>query len=174
MRKIVFCLFWLATGCNNSSADKKTDKENSKADTSQISSKLLDSTIEKDNNDSLNNVLYECKNDTLLQILAVKYITKKLIVFELTTTNKVKNETSTLTGSAKKGKSNQDPEMDEDSEGNAYPVTEYHYTKNECSLSIRIARDTKDRARVLEYGCNKLHEINTPFASVGVLKKGQD
>lgn len=174
MHKTVFWLLLITTGCNNTSTDKKINEKNSKTDTMQTySTSLADIAIERDKLDTIQSALYTFKNDTLSQTLEVKYISKKEIGFKLITVNKAKNKTSTLIGAAAKGKSNQDSEMDEDDEGNAYTVTEYHYTKNDCSLSIRIDIDTKNRAKIIEYRCNNLHDIYSPFTSVGVLKKLQ-
>ena len=124
------------------------------------------------NDENTLSTLFEYKNDTILQRLVVKYLSKTEIKFDLTSFNKIKNKTSTLSGTAS-GKLNQDPEMDEDDQGNAYAVEEYQFTKNDCSLSIRIDRNSKNRAKVFDYNCVQLHDNNCPFQSIGILLKVQ-
>ncbi|MDB5199275.1 MAG: hypothetical protein JWO92_1238 [Chitinophagaceae bacterium] len=170
MNKIISSLLLLTVGCNNN-AEKNMEQKNNLQDTTQTVSKpLMDTVITKGK--EIANILYEYKNDTLLQTLTIKYLSKQDISFELASVNKVKNKTSTLTGIAK-GKPNRDPEMDEDEEGNAYAATEYHYNKEGCSLSIRIAMGTKDKAQIMEYNCGKLHDSNCPFEFVGLLRKAR-
>lgn len=173
MRKIVFGLFLIVIGCNNNDAEKNSGQKSNLQDSLPVVSKSsLPDTVTAKKKENASSTLYEYKNDTLLQTLAINYISKQEINFELITVNKIKNKTSTLTGTAE-GKLNQDPEMDEDDEGNSYAATEYHYTKDGCSLSIRIDMDTKNKAKVFEYTCDKLHDSSCPFASVGLLKRVQ-
>jgi hypothetical protein len=168
MCKIIFVLFLIVIGCKNNNAQGNIKQKNNKQDTMQV---LLKSSIYVTSKSKgyVPSHLYEFKNDTLLQTLLVEYTTKQEIIFEITSVNMVKNKTSTLTGLAK-GKLSQDPETDEDGEGNAYTAIEYHYNKNGCSLSIRIAMDAGNKARIFEYNCNKFHDSNCPFESVGVLR----
>lgn len=172
MRKIIFGILLITASCTNASIDRKIGKGNT--DTTLISVSLKSDTtiIKTKDKENVSAVFYEYKNDTLLQSLVIKHISPKEISFELTSFNKAKNKTSTLTGTAKE-KLNQDLEMDEDDEGNAYATTEYHYTKGECSLSIRIDMDNKNRAKMLEYNCDKFHENGCPFESMRVLKRVQ-
>ncbi len=170
MRKIFFGMFLTIIGCSNAGTDKKTESRNTSEDTMKNVSESLLNAVTQDKKDTAKSIMYEYKNDTLLQTLRIKYNSTQEIQFELTSLNRIKNQTSTLTGTAK-SKLNQDPETDEDDEGNAYAAIEYHYTKDGCSLSVRIDMDTKDKAKVFEYNCDKLHKSNCPFASIGVLKK---
>jgi hypothetical protein len=118
-------------------------------------------------------ILYEYKSDTLIQKLSVGYLSNKEIRFQLTSVNIIRHSTSTLAGTAL-AKLNQDPELDEDDAGNSYPSTEYHYSNGNCLMGIRIAMNTKDKAKIFEYNCESLHKKDCPFASFGVLKKVSD
>ncbi len=149
MRKIVFGMLLITIGCSNANTEKKTEQKNIQEDTMQTASKpLADTVTVKGKRDTVKSILYEYKNDTLLQTLRIKYNSKQEIGFELTTLNKIKNKTSTLTGTAK-SKLNQDSEMDEDDEGNAYAATEYHYTKDGCSLSVELIWTQKTKRKFL-------------------------
>lgn len=174
MRKIVFGLFLIMAGCNSASTENNMKQKNDDRDTVNIISQQPVDTLKMQDNRDDTTVNYEYTNDTLSQSLALNYTSKHEISFKITSVNKTKNKTSTLTGAGRAHvKLNQDPEMDEDDEGNAYTTIEYHYVEGDCSLSIRIAMDTKDKAKIFEYNCDKFHDNDCPFASIGVLKKVQ-
>ena len=167
MRKILFGTIMIALSCN----EINTDKKDLQKDTIQIATDKQPDTINELNKTSAANaVTYKYQNDKIVQTLKLISRTSREINFELISFNKEKTKASTLIGIAK-SKPTQDSEMDEDDEGNAYRVIEYHYVKEGCSLSIRIDLKTKDKANVLEYNCDKTHERDCPFASQGVLKK---
>lgn len=173
MRKIVLGILVASIGCT-STTDKTAEQASTKSDTitsQQTSSDLsTDTMVTPEEEKVVDRVLYEYRNDTIVQSLTVKDVSKGQISFTLTSFNRARNETSTLTGTAT-GKLDQDPETDTDEEGTAYAAIGYHFTKNDCSLSIRIALDNKDKARIKEYNCSKLHGSSCPFESVGLLKK---
>lgn len=46
-----------------------------------------------------------------------------------------------------------DPEIDEDEHGDAYASEEFIYEKEGCMISIRIAKDSRDKAVIFSNGC---------------------
>lgn len=149
--KFILCLF-ICVSCTS---------QTSQNDTSSIKEEKTN--IEKD----LISTLYVFENDTIKQTVELSLCNEKEIVFKLISQNKQRKQVSKIEGIAKnKGG---DIELDEDAEGNAYPVNEYIYEK-ECWLAFRIDRDTKTKMRINEADCN-LHNLYCPFASVDLLVK---
>lgn len=172
MNKVIFGILLITVGCNNVNTDKQEEKKNIEIDKLQpISQSPTEEIIASEKKGVEKDILYEYNDDTLSQTLKIKYISKEEIDFEIASINKIKNKKSILTGIAK-GSLNQDPEMDEDDQGNGYAAREYRYSKEACSIGIRIAIDeAKNKAKVTEYNCYNLRDSNCPFESVGVLKK---
>jgi hypothetical protein len=113
------------------------------------------------------NTVYVFENDTLKQIIELSLYNEKEIAFKLISQNKQRKQEAKIEGVAKiKGG---DVEIDEDAEGNAYPVNEYIYEKD-CWLAFRIDKDTKTKMRINESDCN-LHNQYCPFSSVDLLIK---
>jgi len=111
------------------------------------------------------NTIYVFENDSIKQTIELSLCNEKEIVFKLISQNKYRNQESKIEGIAKiKGG---DIELDEDSEGNAYPVYEYIYEKD-CWLAFRIDKETKTKIRINEANCI-LHNLYCPFASVDLL-----
>ncbi len=157
-------MFVLLVSCSN---NRNSDEKAQSRDTTQSFSGYYLDSVKKKKPGKPN--LYVFKNDSLTQMLKVWYRSDQEISFELSSNNRVNGTTATISGTAK-GNTNQDPEMDEDDDGNSYASTDYYYKKDSCSISIRIALKTLDKANVLEYNCSKLHEPGCPLESVGVLR----
>jgi|WetSurSiteA1Bulk_404760.scaffolds.fasta_scaffold21758_2 hypothetical protein len=149
--KLTFCLF-IFVSCTSQTSQNNTS-----------SIKEEETNIEKN---SINTV-YIFENDTIRQTVELSLCNEKEIAFKLISQNKQRKQESKIEGIAKnKGG---DIELDEDAEGNAYPVNEYIYEK-ECWLAFRIDRDTKTKMRINEADCD-LHNLYCPFASVDFLVK---
>jgi hypothetical protein len=82
----------------------------------------------------------------------------------------MKGKSSVLSGIAKRLK-DQDPEIDEDENGLGYAANEFHFQKDSCYLSIRIAMKKNDKARIMVYNCDNLEVPDCPLSSIGILKK---
>lgn len=172
MFKIGLGFLVIIIGCNNVNPVGKGDLGDSKNMTQNPPDISKDS--ERISGSKKNeNILYECKSDSLVQKLSITYLSNKEISFQLTSVNIIRNSISTLAGTAA-AKIHQDPEFDEDDAGNGYASTEYHYNNGSCVMGIRIATNTKDKVKIFEYNCELLHKKDCPFASFGVLKKIRD
>ena len=112
---------------------------------------------------SLHTYLY--KNDTLRQIVELSAIDETKIHFKLISENILKNQKESIEGIAKIN--NGDVEIDEDEEGNAYPVNEYIY-EGDCWLSFRI--DFSQTIMSIKMA-DCIPNPYCPFSSVGFLKK---
>jgi hypothetical protein len=129
-------------------------------------------TLNKDNDSNLiedySTVMrYMFENDTIKQTVELSLHTENEIHFKIISYNKIKMQDEKLTGIAiAKGG---DIELDEDLEGNAYPVYEYIY-ENDCWIAFRIDKDSKVKMRVIEADCIFLNPC-CPFASVNLLLK---
>jgi len=53
----------------------------------------------------------------------------------------------------------QDPEIDEDEEGVAYPAQQYFYETADCWISVRIDIDTNNKAKLNIGECQELQKI---------------
>lgn len=142
--------------------------------TSQTTSKP--SQVQKENIQNINSVpkrqqnkpvIYIFENDTIKQKVELGLFNDKELNFTLTTENKAQKKKAILKGLAKI--KNGDVELDEDSEGNAYPVDEYIYDF-ECWIAFRIERGSHLRMIIKEADC-KQHDYSCPFASEGILVK---
>lgn len=111
--------------------------------------------------------VYVYENDTIRQTVELSFCNDKEIAFKLISQNKQKKQDAKIEGIAKT--KDGDVEIDEDAEGNAYPVNEYIYEKD-CWLAFRMDKDTKTKMRINEANC-KLHNKFCPFASVDLLIK---
>ena len=113
------------------------------------------------------NTAYVFENDTLKQTVEISLFNEEEIVFKLISENKYRKQKALIEGIAKIKEG--DIELDEDAEGNAYPVNEYIYEK-ECWIAFRIDIKTKTKMRINEADCNQ-HNLYCPFASFDVLIK---
>jgi hypothetical protein len=112
---------------------------------------------------------YSFENDTLLQKIEIVYISNNEIRFKILSKNAKRNLVSTIEGIAKRGE-NTDLEIDEDEDGISYPSVEYVYEEG-CRLSIRIEMERKEKVRIIEFQCERMHSKSCPFTSIGLLKK---
>jgi len=117
------------------------------------------------NNSSLN-IVYVYENDTLIQTVKLFFVNKREIEFQLISENKVRQQKASIEGIAKTN--NGDAEIDEDEEGNSYPVNEYIY-ESDCWLSFRIDMETQTTMKIIMEDC--ISNQYCPFSSVGILKK---
>lgn len=146
----IFCLFFCVS-CTSQTSNSPSQN------------KVTKSYFERD---SLKTV-YIFENDTLKQTIVLSRFNENEIDFKLISENKSRKQKALLEGIAKI--KDGDVEIDEDSEGNAYPVNEYIYEKD-CWLAFRIDRSTHERMRINEADCNQ-HSQYCPFASVDLLIK---
>ncbi len=163
--KFILCLF-VCVSCTSQTSQKNQSSLKEKItsiEKDSVSRKEVKASFEKDSATTV----YIFENDTIKQTVELNKCNDKEIVFKLTTQNKHSKQDAKIEGIAKmKGG---DVEIDEDAEGNAYPVNEYIYEKD-CWLAFRIDRDNKSKMRINEANCN-LHKKNCPFASVDILIK---
>jgi len=110
-------------------------------------------------------IVYIYENDTLKQTVKLTFINEEKIDFLFVSENKIKKQKESIQGIAKNNDG--DIEIDEDDEGNAYPVNEYIYSGN-CWLAIRINMEDESTIRIKVADC-KRHNPNCPFYSVGLL-----
>jgi hypothetical protein len=154
MKTIMFILcLTICASCINSQTSKSQTFSNKK---DKIS-------IEK----SSITAVYVFENDTIKQTVELSFCNEKDIVFKLISQNKLRKQEAKIEGIAKiKGG---DIEIDEDVEGNAYPVNEYIYEKD-CWIAFRIDKDSKTKIRINEADCN-FRNLYCPYASVDLLVK---
>lgn len=143
--------------------------------TSQPETKVLEPKVKESRLDSVPiketvtpEMLFLFENDTLRQTVALKTITEKTVAFKLTSSNKLKNKTIHMKGTAqlKEG----DLEIDEDEEGNGYPVDEYVYNQDSCFLALRLDAESKDKMTIKTGDCVK-KTPDCPLSSLGILIK---
>lgn len=115
--------------------------------------------------DKLLNKHYVFENDTLQQYLELSWLNEKTISFKLVSKNMKRKQESKIEGVAKL--KNGDIEIDEDAEGNAFPVNEYIFEKN-CWLAFRLDKNTQTKVSILEADC-MVNNIFCPFASIDYL-----
>lgn len=151
--KFIILYFLLFVACTSKQSNKVQSHTSSKKD---IKSNIKNTPTPK---------YYIFENDTLKQVLELKVYQEHEIAFKLISLNKKRKQQAKIEGIAK-SKSG-DIEIEEDTEGNAYPVNEYIYEKN-CWLAIRIDRSTKTKIRINEAECN-IHNLYCPFSSIDLL-----
>jgi hypothetical protein len=113
--------------------------------------------------------IYIFENNEFIQRVTVKEINDKSISFVLTSENKIRKLSSTISGVATLNEG--DVEIDVDDKGIAYGADEYIYATDLCWLAFRIDIKTKSFMRINESNCYTLHNRDCPFASIGILKK---
>jgi len=151
MNALFLFLILLITGCNN-------DRIPSKPDSHQVSN-----SIEKDVRG-----FYKYEDEYIVQTLHVKFLSKTQMEFVLASESKKAREVSEIAGTAIN--SGGDYEIDEDEEGNAYPVVEYIFDNN-CWLSFRFDADTKTKLRITETNCEDSRKPECPFGSGAMFLK---
>lgn len=156
-----------------SSCINQTTKQNS------TSINVADSIAEKSSNDTIkyntkksedSHHTYVFSNDTLIQKVTLEYLSDNKIRFVLLSKNNIRELSDSVKGIAT-SKSSEDPEIDEDEEGNAYPAQEYIFD-GDYWLSIRIDMEKKDKLRII-VGENypSKHKEYCPLGSIGILHK---
>ena len=110
--------------------------------------------------------VYIYENDTLIQTVNITIVNEKGIEFQLFSENKIRNQIASIEGVAIKNIG--DAEIDEDEEGNAYPVDEYIY-EGDCWLSFRIDMETHTTMKIKLADCTSNQYC--PFSSIELLKK---
>jgi hypothetical protein len=120
---------------------------------------------------NLSKCIYIFENDTIIQTVNVNFINENEINFNYTVENKFKKQKSIIQGIAKnRNKTSENGvEIDEDEEGNSYPVNEYIYDNN-CRLYFRIDMDTQFRMQIREADCLHSNSLCS-FESSGILIK---
>jgi hypothetical protein len=121
-------------------------------------------------NEQTKKSLYSYEDEMIKQTIDLEEISKSKVKFSLLHYNKKKDVTSSLNGVAEIKKLG-DVELDEDEEGEAYPVDEYIYMNKDCYLSIRIEKESKVKLRIMETECNPIKTES--FQSNGILKLQQ-
>lgn len=152
MNVIKYSIFLLGIISCTSNAPKAREKEMAKNAGSGTHSNIMKFVFE---------------NDTLRQLAELRFEGNNSLSFELTTINKLGGLENHFEGTAKI--KDGDIEIDEDAEGNAYPVLEYVFEKD-CWLSFRIDKDTQTRLKVIESNCI-LNDNRCPLGSLGLMYK---
>ena len=106
--------------------------------------------------------LYKYKNDTLIQIISITFLSEEIISFSYKIVNENNNSYYCIQGKA--NLKNGDAEIDENEDGISYLVDLFEYQK-ECYLGIRIDAETYSRIRIVAGDCDSYNLLN----SVGYL-----
>lgn len=88
------------------------------------------------------------------EMLTIKLISNNKISFKISLINKATGNKIYLNGIANSNPNIEDPEIDADDSGEAYPVEEFFF-KNKCGLSIRLEADNFLVAKIYESACMK-------------------
>lgn len=155
MRQLIILLAIIVVSCNN----KKGNTNN------MIPKKvtILSDVPKKNAISSPNFQIYLVENDSIMQSIEIKSITKKELSFVIVSKNKRDGYSKHLEGIASISNSS-DLEFEEDEEGNALPVTEYIYKNNSCWISIKIDLEKEDFIKLKESECSdftKKYSLNT-------------
>lgn len=138
MNKMFYLLsiifFLILVSCSGKKQENNQNKQTQKA------------TYEKSDTSS---TLYVFENDEKRQILDIVYISETEIKFILKLVTKRTTCNITETGTAYLEKLKEEPEMEIDENGLAFPVNEFIYTKGKLKMSFRIDYEDKTRALVL-------------------------
>lgn len=171
MRNLIFLiLLFIFNSCVN-----QTAKQNSRSIDSIVAVKngvkSCNDTLDFDSkNSKLSSCTYYFANDTLIQKIVVKNISDTKISFVLMSENIKRELSDTLKGIAI-SKSDFDPEIDEDEDGNAYPAQEYIFD-GKYRMSIRIDMEDKDKLRVVTSdNVPSKHKEYYPLRSIGILHR---
>jgi len=146
----MFLLILLSFSCTHNTNEKQ---HNSKLyDTHKVvddnaKNEVLNEKNIEENGDFDYAYFYE---DTIFNdVLQVKYLDENKIKFKLIIENKNLKCKKEIVGTASLRDSETGMELDEDEEGNAYPVNEFEYKDKECFIYIRISFDKKDKASIV-------------------------
>jgi hypothetical protein len=127
---------------------------------------LTNNELYSDKEQKIDSSLFKFENEIITQTISIDFLSKDSLQFYLVSTNKMKNEKSTLSGIAilKNGS-----EFDEDENGLGYLAEEYLY-ENTCWLAIRIAIDDKNKIIIHEANCEEVRSESCPFESAGIMR----
>jgi hypothetical protein len=121
---------------------------------------------------STKNLNYKFINDTLCQTLTLKFSNSdSLVHFNLVSKNLKQNISNSISGIAVNNYPNQNPEIDEDKNGIAYPSSEYVHSEKDCYLAIRVSNNRKDMVQIKTGDCEKMDNHKCPFNTIGILEK---
>lgn len=116
---------------------------------------------------SQSNSLYLYENDTLKQTVEISQLSDKEIHFKFISENKYRKQTFMIEGVALNKYDG--IEIDEDEEGNAYPMLEYIYN-GDCWLAFRIDLKARKYLRIKQADC-KRYNVFCPLNSIEFLIK---
>lgn len=108
-------------------------------------------------------IVYHFRSDSLSQTVQIDSLSPGTIRFSYSISG-VPKQQYRLEGTAvlKDG----DLEIDEDEDGNAFPVEEYVYKKDDCYLAFRIDADTRSRMSITNSGCPQKYPVTIKSAAV--------
>jgi len=112
---------------------------------------------------------FSYESDSIIQKAKIIFLLDGKIEFSLSSYNKKTGELAKKQGIAK-GEINEDPEIDEDENGNAYPSQQYFFKEKNCHLFFRIDIEERNRLQIKEVYCEEYHSNSCPWQSLGVLR----
>ncbi len=142
---------------NDAAADAKADAAES----------LNPSSQEIIVNNSPNSKVYEFRRDDLAQTLTVNWQASGDVTFILTSENRPGNCNNFISGAAKlvKGQAAQE----KDASGAAFETESYLYESAGCNLTLRIAKGSRDKARVDDSACRLDLQNPCVYGSLGLM-----
>jgi hypothetical protein len=156
---MVFAL--LLSNCNSPSKQA--------ADVDKNSVRIAKKPFDEDSLVDTFRTLYHFANDTLTQNLYIQQINSKTISFLYQVLNNASEKKVRIYGVARWSG---DVEVDNDDEGNGYPVRLYRCKKGVCEIEIRLPTESDTIAQTISFHCEDANENNAcPLTSVGILKK---
>lgn len=111
---------------------------------------------------------YILNNDTLSQILTIRYIVNNRIYYKIKVFNKINHLADSINGMAK-ANIKADPEIDESSDGTAYPAIQFNdLRKDYVAIRIELGRKNKVQIQANDAKLAK-YPSKCPFSSQGIL-----
>ena len=171
MKQILLLLCLFAATCM--SCNKKETKQSPSSRTRVVNS-LIGTKHEsspKSQSHSINETSttfykYQFSNDTVFQKISLYYLSKSKIVYNYQVYNKLRNLRDSIKGQAV-ANLDQDPEINNDDNGDAYFCTEYNDVRT-GEISFRIDIDTRRKVQIISD--EQWHNENyCPFNSLGIL-----
>ena len=116
---------------------------------------------------------YLMKNDTLMQMIRINYLSQSEILYKIYVKNKKRELQDSISGIAK-AHLDYDPEIDEDIDGTAYPAIEFN-DKQKDYIYIRIeAIKKRNKIQINANDCLlSKYPLYCPFSSQGILFKSK-
>ena len=166
-----FLTTWiLIIGCNNINYERNRETNLNSFDSFQKMNEDNRISQFKNENDT---VIIEERNEifdyeyfyevlSFNKLLQIKYIKENEIKFKI----KIdaidsRCEDVEIVGNAHIRDSKFGTEIDEDEEGNAYPVNEFEYKNGECYIRIRISMIKRDKASINFFGCGNVCNLES-------------